>query len=129
MFSPTSATRVLRRRTVITLAGIGLVLTFGCSGGGGGSAASVNVKLSEFKFDPAQITVKAGQPVKISAQNTGTVAHNFIVKGIDKAASTKIAPGQTGTMEFTPATAGSFEIVCDEPGHEAGGMKGTLIVQ
>lgn len=111
------------------LAGIGLVLVTGCSGGGGGGAASVTVKMSEFKFEPAQITAKAGQPIKVSAQNTGTVAHNIIVKGIDKAVSTKIAPGQTGMLEFTPPAAGSFEIICDEPGHEAGGMKGTLIVQ
>jgi plastocyanin len=106
----------------------GAIVTLGCSGGGGGSG-SITVKMTEFKFEPAEIRVKAGQPVKLALQNAGTVAHDFKVKGVDKAQSTKIGPGQTGMLEFTPPQAGSFDIVCEESGHEAGGMKGKLVVQ
>lgn len=39
-----------------------------------------------------------------------------------------LAPGASGTVEFTPAQPGTYAFVCTEAGHEAAGMTGTLVV-
>ena len=36
--------------------------------------------------------------------------------------------GQTKSVTFTPQAAGTYQVICSEPGHEGAGMKGTLIV-
>jgi uncharacterized cupredoxin-like copper-binding protein len=38
------------------------------------------------------------------------------------------APGATGTVEFTPAEAGTYEYYCTVAGHKEAGMVGTLVV-
>ncbi|GGL07119.1 cupredoxin domain-containing protein [Deinococcus radiotolerans] len=40
-----------------------------------------------------------------------------------------LKPGQSATLSFTPAHAGTFEMACHEPGHYEGGMKGTVTVK
>ncbi len=108
-------------------------LTVACGGGstnsntGGGSAANVSVTASEFKFDPATITVKAGQTVNVSLKNTGSVKHTFVVKEANFTLAAD--PGQTATGSFTAPAAGTYTFYCDVPGHEDAGMKGTLTVQ
>lgn len=120
----------LSKLFVAATLGVALLAALACGGGGGAAAGtSATVKLSEFKFEPAQLSATAGQPVKVTLQNSGTVVHDFTVKGLDKATSPKVAAGQTSTFEFTPSKAGTYEIVCTEPGHEQGGMKGTLTVK
>jgi azurin len=49
----------------------------------------------------------------------------------DILASTKLAgKGETVEVTFTaPKAKGSYTFVCTFPGHYAGGMKGTLVVQ
>ena len=85
--------------------------------------------MSEFKYEPAQLTATAGQPFKLTLQNGGTVVHDFSVKDLAGVPIQKVPAGQTVTFEFTPAKAGTYEFVCSEPGHEAAGMKGTLTVK
>ena len=118
---------------IVALAVVALLAVVGCSGGGASGASGggneINVKLSEMKFDPASFTVTAGQSVKLSAQNIGTVIHDFAVKGLEADTKLDVSPGQTGTKSFTAPKAGSYEIYCTQPGHEAAGMKGTLTVK
>ena len=118
---------------VVALAVAALLAVVGCGGGGAsgtsGGGNEINIKLSEMKFDPTSFTVTAGQPVKITAQNTGTVVHDLAVKGLEADTKLEVPPGQTVTKTFTAPKAGSYEIYCTQPGHEASGMKGTLTVK
>jgi len=104
---------------------LALALTIACGGGGGGGTA---IRMSEFKFEPATITAKAGQPVKVTLQNAGTVVHDFHIHDLN-VHSPKVQQGQAQTLEFTPSRPGTFQFVCDEPGHKDAGMVGQLTVQ
>lgn len=113
------------RHLFVTFLLLALPFVIACAGGGGGGTV---IKMSEFKFDPATITVKAGQPVKLTLQNEGTVVHDFNVDDLG-VVSPKVQPKSQTTFEFTPSKTGTFMIMCHEPGHQEGGMTGSLMVQ
>ena len=120
--------RSARRLAYLVSLVLPLMLTVACSGGGGGGGGAITVRMTEFKFEPATFTATAGQPVRLNLQNEGTVVHDFMIKDLN-VHSPKVQPGKSMPFEFTPARAGTFEIMCEEPGHEPGGMKGTITVQ
>jgi uncharacterized cupredoxin-like copper-binding protein len=110
----------------------GLLLVTGCASPGGRQAAGprdITVWASEFKFDPANVTARANQPVRATVRNVGTVVHDWVVQGLEQPVETTAEPGQGGAVEFTPTRAGRFRVICAQPGHEAAGMVGQLIVQ
>jgi plastocyanin len=138
----------MKKNKVLILGSLALLLVLvltACSGGGGSSSGgsnNVSVTASEFKFDPADVTVTSGQTVNVSLKNTGSVDHTWVVlkQGVNDTTSTqfsadqalvtvKAAAGQTGTGSFTAPAAGQYEIICDVPGHLDSGMKGTLTVK
>jgi uncharacterized cupredoxin-like copper-binding protein len=89
----------------------------------------VAVEGNEFRFIPANVTVKANQPVQVTLRNTGSVVHDWTVQGLPQPVHVQAQPGQTASAQFTFNRAGTFRIVCVEPGHEPAGMVGQLIVQ
>lgn len=93
------------------------------------SVQSVTVHLREFSFEPVTVTVKQGQPVQVTVVNQGVVAHDWNVIGLETEVHLHAAPGETVTGQFTPEQAGTFRIICTEPGHEAAGMVGTLQIE
>lgn len=114
------------------VAALVLTVVAGCGGSGGGSqpAGSVKVVMTEFKFDPSTISVKPGKATFFLV-NAGGVAHNMIVLdavGKRVAASELVQAGNSSVFTVDGLTAGSYRIICDQPGHEAAGMKGTLTV-
>ncbi len=81
---------------------------------------------SSFAFNPAAITVKTGDSVKITFKDSDG-RHNLVIDGYDL--STKIiGPGATDTIEFTADKTGTFEYYCSLPGHKDQGMMGKLVV-
>jgi uncharacterized cupredoxin-like copper-binding protein len=119
---------------VVPLFLVGLLLAGGCSrgvqaGAKTGEAQQVTVEMSEFKFDPATVTVKVNQPVRVSVRNTGATAHDWTVEGLDRQVKALVQPGQTESIQFTPGRTGTFRVVCTQPGHEQAGMTGQLAVQ
>ena len=88
---------------------------------------NVTVTASEFKYEPATITVRTGQTVNLTFKNGGTVIHEFRLLDLDPRVETKAEPGDSDTVTFTAPVAGSYKFVCLIPGHEA--MVGELIVQ
>ena len=101
-----------------------VTLLVGCGGGGG----EITVKMTEYTFDPANVTVAASKEAKVTVVNQGTLTHTWVVPGLN-VASGNVEPGQRKTVTFTPSSAGSYEIECDIPGHRDSGMKGTLTVK
>lgn len=121
----------------------------GCAGAP--EPLEVTVQMTEFAFTPATIEVQVGQPVVITLTNVGSVLHDLHVldvslerepvvtggvvesgeqdEGTVSAVHAAVDPGQTATVEFVPAAPGTYEIICDEPGHKEAGMVGTLIVR
>lgn len=98
----------------------------GDSGSGGGD--SVTLELTEMKFTPNTFTVKAGEKVTVKLENKGTVLHDFSIDSLD--VQQDVQPGKSEEVSFTaPSDAGDLEFYCDQPGHKAAGMKGTMTVQ
>lgn len=124
------------------------VLLSACAGGQ--SVSKVTVTMSEFAFEPASITVTAGQPVEITLVNEGAIEHDFAIEVIpakdvstegsmsghdssDQHAEfdlhTATGSGETSVLRFTPTQPGTYKIICSVPGHLDAGMTGELIVK
>lgn len=99
------------------------------SGGSTSAGAAVAVTLSEWSIDPKTIDVSAGK-VTFNVTNKGKFPHNFAVvsNGTEVMKTANIPGGGTATLEMD-LTAGSFQTICDIPGHKAQGMVGTLTVK
>lgn len=81
------------------------------------------VHLSEFAFDPTDVTVAAGGTLNV--MNAGTMPHNLAVK--DTSLATAMIPGGgTANLNLAGLSAGTYTIYCQVPGHDAAGMHGTL---
>jgi plastocyanin len=95
----------------------------GCRSGGGASPAAasgtaVTVTLRNVAFNPARVSVRAGQTV-LWRWADGEVPHN-----VDFGSATSGDPTTSGTFRRTFPVPGSFPYRCDI--HD--GMKGTVVV-
>ncbi len=82
---------------------------------------------SNFKFVPSSLTVKQGEKVRLTFQNSGGM-HDLRIDELG-VATKKIGSGATDVVEFTPDKKGTFEFYCSVGDHRAMGMKGTITVQ
>lgn len=86
--------------------------------------------MTDFKFTPNTITASSGKVVFFLV-NSGSVAHDMVVtdsSNQQKGKSELVQPGDSATLEISNLPAGSYTFICDQPGHAASGMKGTLTV-
>lgn len=110
--------------------GLGVALSDDDAGGGGGegaAAATVSelaVDLAEFNFSGG-LTAPAGQ-ITVALTNVGSVDHNFKVRGGPESAD--VPSGGSGSLDLSSLTAGTYEVYCSIPGHEAAGMVAELVV-
>jgi plastocyanin len=130
----------MKRRTLaLCLAFAALVLALAACGGGddgepsgngGGDGAALELVAgpgSELKFDQTSLEAAAGE-VTITMTNDGDLPHNVAIKGngVDEKGEI-VQNGGTSTVTAT-LEAGEYTFYCSVPGHEAGGMTGTLTV-
>jgi plastocyanin len=79
-------------------------------------------------FQYGKATASAGQ-VTLVMPNKASISHDISVKGNGINQNGPVV-GQGGTSKVTVTLkAGTYEFYCSVPGHEAGGMKGTLTVK
>ena len=91
--------------------------TAAASSSGGGVA----IKMQNIAFDPKAVTVKVGQ--KVTWTNDDSVDHNVTSQSGESIKSDNFGKG--ATFSFTPTKAGTIKYVCTiHPG-----MDGTLTVQ
>jgi len=89
------------------------------------AAATVPVSEKEFKITLASTALKAGD-ITFVAKNDGRIPHDLAIKGTSD--KTKlIQPGGTAELKVT-LKAGTYELYCSVPGHEAAGMKLNITV-
>lgn len=108
-----------------------------------GPTTTINVTMTDFRFEPAQFTVPAGQEITVNAVNNGAVEHEFVIFKLGTTAGEKfgdededniyweveVLPGQSATETFTaPSEAGEYYVTCGIEGHLEAGMNGKLIV-
>jgi len=126
---------------------LALLLT-GCAGTSQ-PATEIMLEAADFNYNPASITVRAGQPVRLTLKNTGKVEHDFVIDKINVAnvEASDSGPaehhqmnqpeydlhffarsGETGVLQFTALEPGTYQIFCSIEGHRQAGMIGELIV-
>jgi plastocyanin len=119
------------RRLAVGLVAVALLAA--CGGGGGGNAqpaGSIQVTMTEFKFDPSTITHASGNIV-FWLVNSGTTQHDLAIRDSSSktiAQSELVSAGDTFEFTVNGIAAGTYAFFCTQPGHEASGMKGTLTV-
>lgn len=118
---------------VAVVALVTLALLSGC--GGGNSTAqptgSTKVSMTEFKFTPGDIHVNAGKVVFFLVNDGSGTSHDLVIRdstGKTIAKSELVSAGDSVVLTVDNIAAGTYTIFCDQAGHEASGMKGTLTV-
>lgn len=105
------------------------------------NAQPVEVTLSNFKFTPNHIRLRAGTPYALHLINVASGGHDFAAPEFFAAA--KVAPedaaviadgevalagGASRTVRLIPA-AGTYKLTCTHPGHALLGMTGDIVVE
>ena len=111
--------------------------------GGGGPTTEFDVVMTDFKFEPMDFTVPAGEVITVNATNNGAVEHELVVFNLGTDAGEKfgdededniyweveVFPGETSTTTFTaPSEPGVYYVTCGIEGHLEAGMVGSLTV-
>lgn len=101
----------------------------------------------DLAFNPADLTVVAGETITFSIVNEGATIHDFTLG--DEATQEKheeemaemggmthdqpnavaVAAGETKELTWTFSQSGAVFIGCHQPGHYDGGMKGQITVE
>lgn len=99
----------------------------GLTAGAAAPAQTVTLTINGMSFEPREITVKAGQPVRIVVENHGTMNHAFKIDTLNVSSPT-VGPNGRTSVTFTPGKPGDYDFLCPMVGHAALGMVGTLHV-
>lgn len=89
------------------------------------SGAPVAISLTEFRVAPDPVTVAAGTAA-LAVSNAGTVIHNLSVDGT---ATPMLDAGESADLDVSALAPGTYTLLCQVAGHEAAGMKATLIIE
>jgi cytochrome c oxidase subunit 2 len=87
----------------------------------------IEITARRFEFQPAQITIKQGEPVVLRVKSLD-VTHGFYQKALGIDAT--IAPGKPTDVPVTAKAPGRYVTICDHfcgSGH--GNMKMTIVVE
>jgi plastocyanin len=119
----------------VAAAGLGAALLLtGCGGeasgpapgAAAGSGETIALRATDFKYEPAQITLAGPGDLTIRLENKGMVEHDFMIEGVT--GKLLVKPNQSGTQTFKITKPGTYVIACTVAGHRDAGMKGTLVV-
>ena len=139
----TRPAKLLLLATSVAAVVVGLVAI---AGGGWPSQASegATITLRYSRFEPALVTVKAGEPISITLSNDDPIEHEWIVgaEAVHERHRSGTEPyhDHLPTEVTVPALSsrttvvvfeepGDYAFICHLPGHEAYGMRGTLRVE
>jgi nitrite reductase (NO-forming) len=90
-------------------------------------APELRVDATDFAFSPAEISVRAGEPVNIVLVSTAG-GHNLSATDIGFRLPI-VDEGETTRGALAIAEPGTYEFVCTVPGHLEQGMRGTIVVE
>jgi uncharacterized cupredoxin-like copper-binding protein len=143
-----AATRVL----AVVLVAVGLVACGGETAGTADNPRTIEVQaLDELRFDPSEITVKAGETIRFVVSNPGALVHEFVLgpENVQMAheeamqmdemhggmevesqlAALELQPGETQEATVTFEEQGQLLYGCHEAGHYDAGMVGSVIIE
>jgi len=103
---------------------------------------TLKIEMSEFRFSPDHLMVKAGQPVTLDLKNSGALEHDLLILELGEQGHTpfkedqarvywkaRLDARQEQVLQFlAPAEPGEYVIVCGVPGHLEQKMHASLTV-
>ena len=89
-------------------------------------AREIEVTATNFAFDPAESTARAGEDLAI-VLTSEDILHDFTIDELD--AHVVADRGETATGGVTADEPGTYDFYCSVPGHRDAGMEGTLTVE
>ena len=89
----------------------------------------VRMTASDFKFQPNNVTTRAGQSILFQIQNVTGTSHNFTLKDPDGGTvqNVDIPAKQSVDIKVTFSRPGTYKFYCDRTGHSQLGMKGQVV--
>lgn len=117
--------------SVLALAAAVLFVIIGVSDHDGGSAAaasaatSIDATLSEFKVELSGIEVAEGGSIQVT--NGGTMVHNLAVSGTENRTA-NLNAGETATLSLAGLAPGTYQLLCEIPGHASAGMVADITI-
>ena len=115
------------RRLVLVLTVVALAGAAAAYASSSATIFKISASPTALKYSTSKLAAKAGK-VTIVMSNPSPLMHNIAIKGNGVKAAGKIV--QKGGVSTVSATLkkGTYTFYCQVPGHEAAGMKGTLVV-
>ena len=130
----------------LLLLGVVLVVSaaiLAACGSGAAEPVALDLKMTEFAFEPAEITVAQGAEVTITAENESGVnlEHDLlIVSGVfSELVQVKnatvvaelglVQAGESDSLVVTFDEPGVYQFICTVTGHFVAGMHGTITVE
>ncbi len=94
-----------------------------------GAGETIQMTASDFKFEPNNITTRAGNTVTFRIRNVSGTTHNFTLKSPDGKTmqSVDIPAKQTVEVKVAFPRPGTYKFDCNKPGHSELGMKGQVV--
>lgn len=147
--SSTTTTAAAATTTVTTMADAHDEFSFGEPADASEADRVIEVTAADdFTFDPATVTVKAGDTITFRIVNNGAIPHDFTLgdqetqdeheaemaemAGMemhDEANAVALAPGETKELTWHFTEPGAVLIGCHQPGHYSAGMTGAITVE
>lgn len=94
----------------------------------------VGVGMFDIYFNPNTVTIPSEKAVEVALKNSGVTDHNFSITDHGNAGlknlniSVTLKAGESGTASIN-APEGVYYFFCNQPGHEAAGMRGYITVK
>lgn len=102
----------------------------------------IAVALESYRFDPATISMRHGEPYVLAFVNKSDGGHNFVAKEFFAAATVSDADrsriakggvsldgGQSVEIHLIAPAVGTYEVHCSHFMHASFGMKGSVVVE
>lgn len=90
------------------------------------AAQRVEVRMKEFKFEPARVEVQAGR-VELVLRNEGVIPHDLAIRGLG--VHTELIAAKKEEVVVLDLKPGTYPFECTVGGHKQAGMHGTLVVR
>ncbi len=107
--------------------------TTGATGatGAAGQAQEIEVSETDFKLDPSDPTVKAGEVTVKATNDSDSTVHNLEVEGPSGSEELPqdLQPGDSGELKVDLNKAGKYKWYCPIANHEELGMVGEITVE
>lgn len=88
----------------------------------------VTITGTEYSFNPASITVKKGESIKLTFVNAGSSPHNLVIDKLN-VKTKNVFPEKSETIEFTTEETGTVSFYCSIGNHQSLGMEGKIEIQ